>query len=107
MSVKIIIKRKYKEAPGPLDFQVINKIRKIALQQKGYVSGETLVNIEDNSVLVLSTWTRLADWEAWAKSDERAELEYELTPFLKEPLKIKSYKTSAAYIQERTLKIYP
>lgn len=100
MSVKVIIERKFKETPVPENFQVINKIRRGAIQQKGYVTGETLVNFEDNSVVVLSTWISLDDWRKWSGSQERAELENELTPLLKEALKIKLYITGAEYRKE-------
>lgn len=100
MSIKVIIERKFKEAPVPENFQVINKLRRGAIQQKGYVSGETLVNFEDNHVVVLSTWASLDDWRTWSGSQKRAELENELTPHLKEPLKTSLFITSADYTKE-------
>lgn len=100
MSVKVIIERKFKEAPLPENFQVINKLRGGAIQQKGYVTGETLVNCEDNYVVVLSTWASLDDWRTWSGSQDRAELEKELTPHLKEPLKTRLFITGADYIKE-------
>ncbi len=100
MSVKIIIQRKFKEAPVPENFQVINKLRRGAIHQEGYVTGETLVNFEDNYVVVLSTWASFTDWKRWSGSQERAELENELMPHLKEPLKINLYITGAEYRKE-------
>ena len=58
MSVKIIIDRKFKEDPLPENFKDINKLRIKAMQQGGYISGETLIGLEDNrSVIVLSNWS--------------------------------------------------
>lgn len=100
MSIKVIIERKFKEAPVPENYQVINKLRRAAIQKKGYVTGETLVNFDENYVVVLSTWSSLDDWKAWADSRERAELENELTPYLKEPLRVNSYITGADFRKE-------
>lgn len=97
MSVKIIIKRAFKDTPLPGDFQIINKIRNAALQRKGYITGETLVSKKGNSVVVLSTWASMLDWEKWLNSRERAELELEIAPFLKEPSTSEAYITSAEY----------
>lgn len=97
MSIKVIIERQFKDMPVPGDFQIINKIRHAALQQKGYITGETLVGTKDNSVVVLSTWSNATDWAKWADSSERAELENELRPFLTKPSTSKVYMTSAEY----------
>ena len=43
MSVKIMIERKFKEAPVPENLQAIDELRINAMQQEGYVSGETFV----------------------------------------------------------------
>ncbi len=100
MSVKIIIQRKFKKTPVPENFQVINKLRKGAIHQEGYVTGETLVDFENNFVVVLSTWASFTAWKRWSGCPERAELENELTPHLKKPLKIKQYITAADYRKE-------
>ncbi len=100
MTIKVIIERKFKEAPIPENFQVINKLRRVAIHQKGYVTGETLVNFEDNYVVILSVWASLEDWKTWLFSPRRAELENELTPYLKEPLKTRQFITGADYIRE-------
>ena len=97
MSVKVIIERQFKHAPQPGDFQIINKIRHTALLQKGYITGETLVATENSSIVVLSTWASLADWERWADSRERMELEHELRPYLTGPSKTNVFITSAEY----------
>ena len=97
MSVKVIIKRLFKDTPLLGDFQAINKIRNAALQRKGYITGETLVSKDDNCVVVLSTWSSMADWQSWLNSRERAELEVELAPYLVEPSTSQVFITSAEY----------
>ncbi len=100
MSVKIIIERIFEKTPVPENFRVINDLRRNAMRQTGYVSGETIVNFEDNHVVVLSTWSSLDGWKTWSNSHERRNLEYELTPYLMEPAKIRACISSADYIKE-------
>jgi heme-degrading monooxygenase HmoA len=63
MSAKIIIERKFKEAPTPENFRLINDLRRKGMRQKGYISGETLVNFDQNHVVVLSTWASLDEFD--------------------------------------------
>jgi heme-degrading monooxygenase HmoA len=60
--------------------------------QKGYISGETLVNIENNrEIVVLSVWSSLDDWKAWATSPERGRLESEIAHRLEESTRIRPF----------------
>jgi heme-degrading monooxygenase HmoA len=72
MAVKIIIKRivpKNKtEALKPL----LQKLRNLAMQQPGYISGETFKRIDrPGESLVVSSWQTMENWRAWVMSDER------------------------------------
>jgi len=72
MAVKIIIKRivpqNKKEALKPL----LQKLRNLAMEQPGYISGETFKRIDrPGESLVVSTWQSMEDWRAWVMSDER------------------------------------
>jgi heme-degrading monooxygenase HmoA len=72
MAVKIIIKRivpqNKKEALKPL----LQKLRNLAMQQPGYISGETFKRIDrPGESLVVSTWQSMEDWRIWVMSDER------------------------------------
>jgi len=72
MAVKIIIKRivpqNKKEALKPL----LQKLRNLAMEQPGYISGETFKRIDrPGESLVVSTWQSMEDWRAWVRSDER------------------------------------
>ena len=106
MSVKIIIERKFKEAPVPENFQTLDSFRVHAMQQKGYVSGETLVNAENNrEVVVVSTWSDFDDFNTWTNSKERVKLENGLTPYLEGPAKITAFMLGADAIDEMFGKI--
>jgi len=72
MAVKIIIKRivplKKTEALKPL----LQKLRNLAMQQPGYISGETFKRVDrPGENLVISTWQSMDDWRLWVLSDER------------------------------------
>jgi len=100
MSAKIIIERKFKEAPTPENFRVINDIRRKAMRRKGYISGETLADFDTNHVVVLSTWSSLGTWKGWVNSAERKALEKELTSDLAGSAKIRAFMASADYVSE-------
>ena len=101
MSVKIIIERKFKEAPSQENYKSINKLRVSAMHQRGYISGETLVNLDDNrEFVVISFWSNIDDWKNWLNSEERGDLENELVPHLEEPAKIRAFRIGADAIME-------
>jgi heme-degrading monooxygenase HmoA len=100
MSAKIIIERRFNEAPTPENFRLINDLRRKAMRQKGYVSGETLVDFDQNHVVVLSTWASLDDWKRWVNSEERNALEKNLATYLKESARVRSFMASADYLSE-------
>ncbi len=101
MSVKIMIERTFKADFSPEDLVHLNDLRIAAMRQKGYISGETLVNLENKTeVVVLSVWSSLDDWEAWTSSQERAKLENGLAPLLQEPTKIRPFMLGADAIKE-------
>jgi heme-degrading monooxygenase HmoA len=92
MSVKIIIERKFNDAPNVEAIRTINNLRINAMRQKGYISGETLVDPQDNrKIVVLSSWSSLEGWEAWLNSPERQQLEAKLVSHLEEPETIRNF----------------
>ena len=101
MSVKIMIERNFKADFSPEDLVHLNELRIAAMREDGYISGETLVNLDNNAeVVVLSIWSSLDDWEVWSKSEERAKLENELAPHLQGPTKIRPFMLSADAMKE-------
>ena len=76
MSVKILIRRKFKkEALGDASAMLL-KARTNAMGNKGYISTETLVNYDDpQSVLILSMWQSKEDWDRYKESNARREHE--------------------------------
>jgi heme oxygenase (mycobilin-producing) len=77
MTVKILIKRRLPENRDKAQYVVgvFRQLRMLALEQKGYISSETLRSIQNpQEFLVISTWGSLEDWENWFNSSQRKEL---------------------------------
>lgn len=73
--VKVHITRHLLEGKTKPAFKVLNQIRAAAMNQAGYVSGETLIDHEDpRKLLIVSTWKSLDNWERWKTSPERKAL---------------------------------
>ena len=72
MAVKIIIKRIVPENKTEALKPLLQKLRNLALQQPGYISGETFKRVDrPGENLVISTWQSMDDWRVWVLSDER------------------------------------
>ena len=101
MTIKILIERKFKEDPSLEEIKTINELRISAMQRKGYISGETLVDLNDHRrIVVISVWANKAVWEAWVNSDERRKLEANLDKNLKQLPIIRSFILGADYLEE-------
>ena len=99
MTAKILIERKFKEDPSLEDIKIINELRVGAMQCKGYVSGETLVDLNDHRrIVVISVWSNLADWNEWHQSDERQRLDGNLYENLKQRPIIRYFMSGADYL---------
>lgn len=86
MAVRILIKRYVKEGANKEVVAILNGLRSAALYQHGYISGETLVNhYNDRIILVISTWSTVADWVNWQENDDRVHKEARLNDLLVEP----------------------
>ena len=89
--IRVIIERHVKD--GESLSVLLRELRAAAMQQPGYITGETLVSTEDKSIIaVISTWHSLEDWNAWATSETRARLDRQIEPLLIEKPKIKIYQ---------------
>lgn len=76
MSVKILIKRKFKKEALEDASAMLIKARSNAMGNEGYLSTETLVSYDDpRSVLIISMWRSKEDWDRYRKSATRKEHE--------------------------------
>ena len=76
MPVHVIIKRKMQVHEPEQLLPLLKEIRTRAKQQPGYISGETLRNLESpGEYMVFSTWETAEDWKRWLLSKERRDLQ--------------------------------
>lgn len=76
MAVHVIIKRKIKTNHPDEILPLLQELRARAEKQKGYISAETLQNIDSpDEILVVSKWETAEDWKFWFDSRERRELQ--------------------------------
>ena len=91
--VKAMIEWKSKVGKEQVLEGMLKDLRSKAMRQQGYISGETLVSIDDPSVyIVISTWTRLEAWKAWESSQERQEIVQLILPVVLEDTRIGIFK---------------
>jgi len=94
--LRVIIERQLKEGKSESVVPLLRELRAAALQQPGYITGETLVSTEDPSVVAtLSTWRSLDDWRAWENSEARIKLTQQIERILRRKPKISIYQVSA------------
>ena len=83
MSIKVLIKRKVPENTAKSIIPLFRKMRSIATQQAGYISGETLKSLDQPEIyLVVSNWKSSDDWEKWLISKERQKVQEEIDALL-------------------------
>ena len=77
MAVKVTIKRRIKQGHQAKELvPLILQMRSLAIHQQGYISGETLCDLESpGDCLVISRWETEADWKRWRDSKERAKID--------------------------------
>jgi heme-degrading monooxygenase HmoA len=79
MAVKILIKRAVPPDKAKEVIPIFRKLRALATEQPGYISGETLRRLDKpDQFMVISTWDSSEDWEKWIASRERGDLQDKL-----------------------------
>jgi heme oxygenase (mycobilin-producing) len=90
--IKVLMERTIKGQQVKEIVRLLRMLRVKAMQQPGFITGETLHAIDDpNHYLVIGSWEKLEDWEAWFNNPERKELQADVDKFLEEPTKIRVY----------------
>ena len=87
--VKVLIERHVKKGRGGYLIELLNKLRTELVSQPGYVSGELLQSMEDEStIFALSTWLSPLDWKSWEGNPKRLAVESKIESLLTEPSKL-------------------
>jgi heme-degrading monooxygenase HmoA len=85
MAVKILIKRRVPKAKEAKLLPLLLDLRSKATTQPGYISGETLRNVNDpEDYVVISTWQSVEAWKTWEGNKGRAETQGKIDSLLGE-----------------------
>ncbi len=100
MIVKMIITRKMQPGKEHEAFELLKQIRQQAVIHKGYLTGETLINLDTpEEVIVVSVWESQEDWRAWMDSEKRKEINARLHELLVSPATYKPYVFSKYWLK--------
>lgn len=93
MTIKVIIKRKFKEGYSKEATKMLIQARNNAMKEEGYISSETLSNCDDpDEVVVLSMWETRKDWWRYKDSAPRQELEHQFEELIEGRTRTVSYE---------------
>ena len=94
MTVKIIIKR---QVPGIQSEQLtpfLLKLRNLAMNQPGYITGETLKSMDPpGQTLVISAWESKEAWQQWLANPERIAIQAQIDVLIGEPTAYEIYSS--------------
>ena len=83
MAVKILIRRNVPEDKAREMIPLFRKMRRLANEQPGYSTGETMRNLEKpEEFLVISTWETSNDWKRWVQSNDRQQIQSQIDDLL-------------------------
>jgi heme-degrading monooxygenase HmoA len=84
--IRVLIERKVAESMESAFHKGLREARQSAVGFPGYISGETLRDVDNSSHhVIISTWRSVNDWNRWLASDERMQVEAAIGPCLDEP----------------------
>lgn len=92
--VRVVIEHKIKSREDvDAAIEVIREIRNEAMRQPGFITGETLTNVDDPTyMLVISTWENRDAWDAWDTSQKRIDLKPQINRYLSEPYSVRVFE---------------
>jgi heme-degrading monooxygenase HmoA len=83
MAVKVIIKRTVPPEKGRSMIPLFRQMRALAMNQDGYISGETLRNLNNpDEFIVISSWQSSENWNNWLKSENRQKIQKQIDELL-------------------------
>ncbi|MEQ9825465.1 MAG: antibiotic biosynthesis monooxygenase family protein [Puniceicoccaceae bacterium] len=83
MAIKVILYRRVPAEKANELKPLLLEMRSLALAQRGYVSGETLMNADDpEEYIVISTWNNESNWDEWLHNDSRMAIQDKIDQLL-------------------------
>jgi len=92
MHAKILIKRKFLKGKKKEIMALLKQLRSGALQQPGYISGQTLASYDEPQILmVVGTWQDIESWHNWRENETRKALEMMLETYQEGPAEYQEF----------------
>jgi len=93
MTIKTIIRRRIPKGKEKEVLPFLIELRKLAIEQPGYICGETLRNIGDpEEIVVIGTWKSYDAWKSCLNNKKRVELIKKIDEILGTPTEYKIYQ---------------
>jgi heme-degrading monooxygenase HmoA len=87
--IKVMMERNIGGKNVPEIVRLLRQLRVKAMQQPGYITGETLHSVDNpNYYVVMSSWDSKEHWDAWVKNPERKKMSEEIDNLLESPTKV-------------------
>jgi heme oxygenase (mycobilin-producing) len=81
--IRVMIERRSQAGKESQLRNLLIELRREALGQHGYISGETLRDADDPAnFTVISTWVTLDNWKVWQTARQRLAIEEMMNPLL-------------------------
>lgn len=81
--VRVLIERRVRKGKGTEYERMQRELRFQALREHGYLTGETLRDLDDpEHYVVISTWRSRSDWTGWATCAARQNVLERLAPLV-------------------------
>ena len=93
MTVTVLIRRKVTKGNGELLEKIFRELVALAVQQKGYLSAESMrrVDVPDEH-LVISKWEQIDDWATWLISEARMEFQERIDALIDSKTRFEIYE---------------
>ncbi len=92
MQAKILIKRTFIKGKKNEIISLLKELRSGALQQPGYISGETLTSTEHpQTLMVISSWQDMESWQQWKANNTRTTIDKMLETYQEEPTEYQEF----------------
>jgi quinol monooxygenase YgiN len=93
MAVTVLIRRKVTPDTGELLDAIYQELVALAVQQKGYLSAESMRRMDvPDEHLVISKWEHIDDWAKWLISESRMALQERIDALINSKTRFEIYE---------------
>jgi heme-degrading monooxygenase HmoA len=91
--VRVLIERWLLPGVDKALIAALREMRRDAIHASGYISGETLQDMDDPAhYAIVSSWRSREDWDRWAGCSARKRVRGEIAPLLAKPERVSVFE---------------